>query len=66
MKFEESDRTVLCHRCASDFYNTGAFHIVRADRDQQETEICCYCGVRSGYDFFVRKKEEPPRRRKGR
>ena len=58
--FEEKNRTTLCSRCTSDFYNTQAFDI-RRDHGSNEMGQCCYCNSRQGFDYFVSKKKEPIR-----
>lgn len=46
----------LCTTCRNRFYDTGAYRIERADRNQREKEPCTYCQIRMGFDYYVTRK----------
>ena len=46
----------LCPVCAKPFYESREHFITRANKEQNEKEICMYCNVRRGYDYLIRKK----------
>lgn len=47
----------LCAACRNRFYDTGAYRIERADQNQREKEPCTYCQTRTGYDYYVTRRE---------
>ena len=48
----------LCHKCRSDYENTGDYYIRRVDHKQKIKEKCDYCSVRDGYDYEITPKEK--------
>ena len=54
----------LCSRCLDEYKETDEFDI-RRDRSNQTKEICCKCNSKMGFDYFVERKPQSPRRRKG-
>ena len=63
INIEEKNRITLCGKCVKDFYDTEAFDI-RRDHKAQEIGLCCYCNLRTGFDYFVNRKKKPIRQRK--
>lgn len=47
----------LCPTCRNRFFDTGAYRIERADRNQREKEPCTYCQTRMGFDYYVTRKD---------
>ena len=43
----------LCPICRENFEITGSYHIRRADYRQLTKEVCTYCQIRMGYDYYV-------------
>ena len=43
----------LCKSCANNFYGTGSYHLRRVDPLQAEQQICTYCGLRRGFDYYL-------------
>ena len=43
----------LCSCCASQFYQSGACRIRRANPRQTERDFCTYCGYRKGFDYLI-------------
>ena len=53
---QENDRAsliCLCHTCRENFEATGSYRIRRARRRQAVKEVCTYCQMRMGYDYYV-------------
>lgn len=47
----------LCRRCRNQFELNPDYRIWRADFRQEEKDICSYCQVGLGYDYFILKVE---------
>lgn len=43
----------LCPICRENFEITGTYRIRRANYQQTVKEICTYCQIRMGYDYYV-------------
>ena len=46
----------LCGRCASAFYASPEYSITRSDPIQVIQDCCCYCCIRRGYDYRIRRR----------
>ena len=46
----------LCPVCAKPFFESREHFIQRADKNLNLREICMFCNVRQGYDYYIRKK----------
>lgn len=46
----------LCPTCRENFEITGSYRIRRADYGQAFKEVCTYCQIRMGYDYYVTPK----------
>ena len=46
----------LCGPCAAAYYDTNAYEIRRADRNQTVREVCMFCNTRMGYDYYLTRK----------
>ena len=54
--FKETDLMTLCGKCEQDFVDSDAFDVERADYNQRDKCICTFCNVRTGFDFYVKKR----------
>lgn len=43
----------LCPTCRENFEIAGSYRIRRANYQQTVKEICTYCQIRMGYDYYV-------------
>ena len=43
----------LCPTCAKEFCNAPGYIVRRADPLPRKAEVCTYCGVRKGYDYWI-------------
>ena len=43
----------LCPTCRENFEITGSYRIRRANYQQTVKEICTYCQIRYGFDYYV-------------
>ncbi len=43
----------LCPWCATQFYNSVSHHIKKAHRYQNVKELCMFCNVRRGIDYYI-------------
>ena len=43
----------LCPRCAVQFYNSASHHIKKAQEHQNIKEVCMFCNVRRGVDYYI-------------
>ena len=53
------DRTsliCLCPTCRENFELTGSYHVRRANYRQSFKEVCTYCQIHMGYDYYVTPK----------
>ncbi len=46
----------LCGSCASAFYASPEYSIIRSDPIQVIQDCCCYCCIRRGYDYRIRRR----------
>ncbi len=61
MKGKYEIRT-LCHKCKTDYENTGDYHIRRTKHEQHEKKPCGFCSVRQGYDYEITRRERRDKR----
>lgn len=57
-KYEEME-LCLCPICAKQFFDSNLYIIKRSPRTNSEKGLCCYCNVRTGYDYRVISKQKP-------
>lgn len=43
----------LCPTCATQFYNSASYHIKKAQSHQNIKEVCMFCNVRRGVDYYL-------------
>lgn len=55
-KMDKPILMTLCPVCAKPFYESDEHYIKRADLHQKIKSECMFCNVRTGYDYYVRKK----------
>lgn len=55
-KWGDPAQMTLCGRCLDSYWRTNAFYIRRADPSQFSKEICTFCGMRMGFDYFLTPK----------
>lgn len=48
----------LCASCAAAFRKNSDTKVWRVNLGQEIKELCTYCGVKMGYDYFILDKEE--------
>jgi mRNA interferase MazF len=53
---EDKMEMCLCHPCSQQFYESPSHYIERADPTQVEKHRCDWCGVRTGFDYVIRRK----------
>ena len=46
----------LCPVCAGHFYNVPDHYIRRVNPEQRYKEVCMFCNLRKGYDYYIGKK----------
>ena len=52
----------LCPRCAAQFYNSASHYIKKAQENQKVKEVCMFCNVRRGVDYYIYSQEYRNRR----
>ena len=53
LKKQEPMLLTLCPRCAAQFYNSASHHIKKAQEHQNIKEVCMFCNVRRGVDYYI-------------
>ncbi len=53
LKKQEPLLLTLCPRCAAQFYNSASHHIKKAQSHQNVKEVCMFCNVRRGIDYYI-------------
>ncbi len=48
----------LCGTCVSQFCNSGAHIVRRANPKQAVKDTCCYCGCRLGWDYKIKRRRK--------
>ena len=46
----------LCPVCAGHFYYVPDYYIRRVNLEQREKEICMFCNMRGGFDYYIGRK----------
>lgn len=53
LKKQEPMLLTLCPKCAAQFYNSPSHHIKKAQEYQKIKEVCMFCNVRRGIDYYI-------------
>lgn len=53
LKKQEPMLLTLCPKCAAQFYNSASHHIKKAQEHQNIKEVCMFCNVRRGVDYYI-------------
>ena len=48
----------LCRVCAGNFYEVPGHYIRRVNPEQRYKELCMFCNVRNGYDYYIGRKNK--------
>ena len=48
----------LCSTCVSQYCNSGAHIVRRANPRQAVKDTCCYCGCRLGWDYKIKRRRK--------
>ena len=48
----------LCRVCAGNFYDVPGHYIRRVNPEQRYKELCMFCNVRNGYDYYIGRKNK--------
>ena len=48
----------LCRVCAGNFYEVPGRYIRRVNPEQRYKELCMFCNVRNGYDYYIGRKNK--------
>ena len=48
----------LCRVCAGNFYDVPGHYIRRVNPEQRYKELCKFCNVRNGYDYYIGRKNK--------
>lgn len=58
---KEADKPLilsLCPVCAGHFYNVPDHYIRRVNPEQRYKEICMFCNLRKGFDYYIGRKKD--------
>ena len=53
LKKQEPMLLTLCPKCAAQFYDSASHHIKKAQEYQKIKEVCMFCNVRRGIDYYI-------------